>query len=543
MRKTVFLLICVWLFISALTAQNTLSLVQNPVSDDPGLARGAVDPSKYDIANGVYLKLVAARGDYRYPAPFFVMSKATADGAKMDYDDLTITLEERAYDVCASFGAQRESALAIILGHELIHYYEKHGWRKGFVIDYQQLDIGSRLDTLHDDIVHETQADYLGGFLAYSAGYPMFDRQPDLIKGMYDAYKLPEKLPKYPSLQDRQALARHTQQKLSLLVDVFDTANWLTALGRFLEARKCYQYILNEYQSRETYNNVGVSMLREVLDEDRSKWLYPVELDLYSRVSKGRLDVDDRRGKLLRSAILQFDAAISLDPDYAPAYLNKACAFALLRDYTRANFYAETEALQKSKNPTWTKTASDVQVLLGIIAAEKGDTTASRRIFEQESLKKNPIATRNLKVLLRQTDPAAGLIPLSSLKSENIDGVSLASFAVDPSFDEKLTQKLDNRTQLLQYQVPDKNSKVLICRYDSEDATSLTFFHATGAGYTGKTAQGIGIGDSREALEAAHKAPKERLQTPQGEIWVYKKLLFMLDASGKVTKWVHYMDK
>lgn len=538
MRITIYLLFFFWLFTFYAKAQNTLSLIQNPSGANQPSGSATVDPAKYEAANAVYQKLVAARGDFRYPAPTFKLSKANVEGAKMDFDDQAITLEEQAYDVCASFGQDRDAALAIILGHELIHFYEKHNWRKSFVRDYQKLNIGSKLSTLQDDIIHETQSDYLGGFLAYSAGYPLFDKGPDLIKGMYTAYHLPDTISIYPSLQDRQALSAFTIKKLGLLIDAFNTANWLTALGEYANARKCYQYVLNNYQSREIYNNVGVTMLLQVLDEDRPRLFYPVELDLSSHASKGSSGFAKVREKLLQAAILQFDAAISLDPDYAPAYLNKACAYALLKDFTRARFYAEIEAAQKAKNPAFAKTGSDVQTLLGVITYENGDSIAARKIFEQEAAKNNISSKRNLEVM--SNNELESESNRSSFKSENIDSISLASFAIDPKWDSKLTQRIDAQTELLQYPIPNKNSRVLICRDDSSDETAMTYFHATGPGYMGKTTLGITLGANRKAVEDVYKAPMRRIQTPQGELWVYSRLLFIFDSAGKLIRWVHY---
>lgn len=44
----------------------------------------------------------------------------------MDPDKIQIGLEEKAYDICISFGADSLNALAALLGHELVHYFEKH---------------------------------------------------------------------------------------------------------------------------------------------------------------------------------------------------------------------------------------------------------------------------------------------------------------------------------------------------------------------------------------------------------------------------------
>ena len=538
--KQSFISLTIFVNAYALSAQTSIPLLGSTDLAPRQKSESIIASPKYTIAQSVYRKLAEARGDRRYPVPKFVMSRATAEGATMNYDSTEITLEEKAYDVCASFGAERDAALAIILGHELTHYYEKHGWRRGFANEYGQLKIGMKLSAVQDIVNNETQADYLGGFLAYSAGFGLFDKCPDLIQGLYKAYSLPDTLSGYPVLQDRQEMSRLTIKKIELLVDAFEVANLMTAIGNFSEARLYYQYVLKDYQSREIYNNIGVTALLEVLAKSELKMLYPVELDLKSRSGRGGDGFASRRETLLRLAIKQFDAAISLDPDYAPAYLNKACAYALLDDLNRAQFYAETEAKSIAKAQRLTKTESDANILLGIIAYTRGDSIKARQLFEAEA-DSNALATRNLRILLHQPDEAPAVSMFAgSTKSENIDSTALASFAVSPKFDKARTQKIDEKTILFQYPIPNKSSKIYICQNDAGDETAFTYFHLTKANYKGKTAKDIGIGARREDILAAYKIPERTVETPKGEILVFKKLIFILDAEGKLIQWVNY---
>ncbi|MBL7828527.1 MAG: hypothetical protein JNJ57_17975 [Saprospiraceae bacterium] len=523
---------------SNLPAQQTLSLLGGEQNSNELRGASINESDKYKIAKRVYDRLVATRGDFRYPAPRFIMSRATGDGALMNYDSSEIMLEERAYDVCAAFGERRDQALAIILGHELIHFYEKHGWRRSFSNQYLQLAIGSKLSSNHDFVTYETQADYLGGFLAYSAGFGLFDQCPELIANMYKAYNLPDTLPKYPSLQDRRSMSTFTIQKLELLVDVFDAANLLTAIGRYGEAKFYYKHILKDYQSREIFNNVGVLTLLEVLDNTEQKWLFPVELDLTIRASRGNDGFAQRRDQMLLDAIRHFDAALNMDPNYAPAYLNKACALTLLKEYNRAAYYAEIEATENARKHGYAKTESDASVLLGIIAYAKGDSITARKRFEAEAAKKNGHAEANLKKLLKLPDDESGFPPLSSLRKEAIDSISLASFAQDPKFDKNKKVKLEALFTFFQYTPPGKSSKILICRNDAGEETALTFFHMAKSGQTSK---GVGIGATKQSILDAYKKPKKIVSTPRGEMLVYGSMIFVMDAEGKLEKWVNYL--
>lgn len=460
----------------------------------------------------------------------------------MNYDSVIITLEERTYDVCAGFGKDRDKALAIILGHELIHFYEKHGFRRGFAIEFNNLQIGMTLEQIDDYITNETEADYLGGFLAYTAGFDLFDRQPDLIAGVYKAYNLPDKLAIYPSLQDRQAMSRLIMKKIDLLADPFEMANLMTILGHYSQARVLYNYVLQEYQSREIFNNLGVVTLLEVLSKDNEKMHYPIELDLSTRSSRGSSGFASIREQLLHSAIRQFDAAINLDVNYAPAYLNKACAYALLKDYTRARFYADTEARQQAKANGYPKTENDADVLLGIIAYSTGDSVTARQIFEKQE-KTNAFAEKNLAVLLRKPEEAPESSPMSgSVKTETIDSIVLSDFADDLQWDKQFTLNINPKLKLFQYNPPGKNSRIYILYDEMGDEAKQSYYHVTRPKYTGQTVnKGIKLGATRDEVEKAFKKPLKVIATPKGEVMVYKKLIFMFE-NNTLVRWINYYE-
>ncbi|MEO6759233.1 MAG: M48 family metalloprotease, partial [Saprospiraceae bacterium] len=185
------------------------------------------DSLKYRRALGIYNKLVAARGDYRYAIPDFVMTRDEQKVAWLNFDRLEVGIEEKAYDVCMTFGPDADAALAQLLGHELSHYYEKHNWRRDFARQFKDLAVGAQLGvmTQADSVFNETQADYLGGFLAYSAGFPVFDQGAALTGALYRAYQLPDALRIYPVLAERQKLNERSAQLLDKLVNVYEMAN------------------------------------------------------------------------------------------------------------------------------------------------------------------------------------------------------------------------------------------------------------------------------------------------------------------------------
>lgn len=517
--------------------QTTFPLIQNE-NGGRTQSSAADRAKKLEKAREIYDRMVAARGDSRYPKPILTLEPTEQNGAIMYYNVPEIMLEEKAYDICASFGADTDVALAAMLGHELTHYYEKHGWRRGFVEDYKDLKIKMKLDSLQEKVGNETQADYIGGFLAYTAGYGIFDKGPVLIDAIYDNYHLKDSLmPNYPRKEDRKELSRRTAKRIKALIDVFEMANMLAIVGLYPEARQYYHYVLKEYQSREIYNNIGVLTIMEAMGyfkEGEFIYQLPLELDLESSVSErlGTAELELRK-KLLEEALRNFDAAISLDPDYAPAYLNKACAYALLGDVPRAQFYAEIEAIQCATKNNRPETASDAKVLLGILAAIKGDKGGAQKILEAEAANKNPLAETNLKILLGTTittDPKPE-------KDETIDGIDLDNYKDEPSFASEI--KIAPGLTFFQDLPPGTASEIFMT--SREGSRPSIFFHITEPNYAGKSGRKISRGDDRSKLETEYGRPQKIIKTPRGAILRYGKVIFIMGADGKVQRWVNYL--
>lgn len=497
------------------------------------------DSAAYQKALQVYNRLVQARGDFRFPVPAFTMTREEQRVAGIDYDLLEIVLEEKAFEVCADFDQEADAAIAFLLGHELTHYYEKHAWRRGFVADYQDLNISLKLDSLIDGAANETEADYLGGFLAYSAGYGLFDKGPELIKRLYAAYGLPSELPGYPSLEDRQTLGLRSAEKLARLTEAFDMANLLTALGKYPEAYAFYRFILMQYQSREIYNNLGVTAILDALQyfpESELKFRFPVELDLESTGEKNIGKANDRE-KILRQAILHLDAAIGMDPDYAPAYLNKACAYALLGDDARARFYAEVEGKQAAQRGEYRKTETDIAILLGILEDRAGNAAGAESAFEAAAKNGNALAAANLKILLKE--PIEPEKPsFRGSRPERIDDQTIDEISNDFLVDSKRSLKLDENFSFHQNPGQGNNSALFVCQ--NNRSRTLILLHLTGPGYKAKTARKIGLGDDRTSIINAYGLPVRAVETTRGEILVYNNILFILGADGRLSRWGTY---
>ena len=536
--KKLFLICSLLCFVLAVNAQQrsfgTLPLVNKPGGS--GIRSAAIeDTVLLNRVSRIYDRLVQARGDFRFPVPSLTLKNQERSVAFIDYGKMEVTLEHKAIQVCEPYG---DPAIAFLLGHELSHFYEKHAWRRGFVADHKDLQIGMALNELTDDAANETEADYLGGFLAYSAGYGVFDKGPDIIKDLYAAYDLPVALPGYPSLADRQELSRRSAEKIVSLVEMFEMANYLTAIGRYTEAFNYYRQVLMDYQSREIYNNLGVTAVldaMEMMSESEKKYRFPLQLDLESMATRGSGMVTNPQ-HLIKQAILHFDAAISLDPNYAPAYLNKACAYALLGDHERATFYAEVEAAGKTGDGAFPKTAQDARILMGIIHALKGENTEAKAILSKEAAAGSALAEVNLQILegreSTRTTQAPGLAA-----AEKIDGFTMAKITNNITVDDAYTRTID---KMVFHQNPSQGPESVLYVNHNTASDEYVLFHFTKQGYTGKTNKNIAVGSSLNDVLDAYGEPKRILETPQGQVVVYPKMLFVLGKTKAVEKWATY---
>ena len=542
---------------------------------------------KYKTAKKVFDALIEARGDRRMQRPEFVMSRKERYVAWMNPNAVEIGLEEKAFDICMSFGDDSLNVIAIMLGHEIAHYYEKHNWTKHFAKSHgKDLDALELLEGLDEGVRNETEADFAGGFLAYSAGYSTFGKMPEFLDKVYKEYNLDEKLKGYPSLSDRKKISEESEKNLRQLIEVYEMANYMTAIGAYDRAIEYYQYVLKDYQSREIYNNVGVLQVLYAMDnyytEKELDLYFPVELDLNFRKSTRNADEETKkkREELLQEAIRNFNASLGLDEEYATAQLNKACAYELLGDHQRAAFYSSVEAkqltqhlkaeveegklngediseqLKKDLLIRSDKTLSDIQVLQGVIAArmakEASDATEAsklkaraKKIFETEAQEGSHIAKLNQEVFAGNRPSFSSTTGIVSRTegltgNQSLEDISEALWDGNIKFDTTL-----NISKKSQFSVKDfaaKKSKVRTEVYD--EGTLVIYLQTTLPGFDQATQKDIKIGDTRKKVTDAYGEPKRYIQLVNGDIMVYKqqsdpnsKFMIFLMEENKLKSW------
>ncbi|MCP9236632.1 hypothetical protein [Lewinella sp. JB7] len=519
------------------------------------LGAGDTVMEKEATARAVFERLVAARGDNRKPAPYFVFTSSKRSGARSEGN--RVILEEAAYDLCSSFGPEAEAALAGMLAHEIIHYYEGHS--------ADNTAIGLVGDAGASQ--QETEADYLGGFLSYLAGYPAANVMPRVLRSLYEIYELPDTLTGYPPLSERIALADRTFRETRELITVFDMANVLTVLDRHAEAALYFDYLLQIFPSREIYNNAGLVYVRAALplfQPSSLTYVYPLELDLRSRLSgqtRGPAVDSLTRAFYLRTAGEHFERARLLDDDYAPALLNLASTHALLSTSlvegspnslsreiacdrrTEAALRAR-EAERLANRLGQSLTAANARMILGILAGLQGERDVAERHFA--SAAESPLAATNLSVLRsgKLPTPTSGPQAAGFVMDERIAGNTMTDLRLGAGAPQQRIQVARGGIPVQLAVLPPPAERTTLLRHAAGDEPQELMVAFIQPGYDGTTALEVAAGADRSAITAEYGSPAYSQLTAGGELLVYpdSRLIFSL-REGVLTHWILYSEE
>ncbi len=295
----------------------------------------------------LYQKLTTSFGEARNPPELKVTEgKSNLIAQYTPSPEPTIIIDRQVLNICREFGADSMNALAVILSHELAHFYRRHDWCGEFAFAVRGTALSQNLKNASTTsrTAFESQADVDGLFNACLSGYRPFGVYPKLLAKIYDAYKRPDKIPNYPTKQERIEAAKAAEQQATEGYAVFITANTWLQLGEYEIAMQHYDWLLKKFPSREIFNNAGVAQLLQVFSlkgRHEVPFIYPVELDSRSRLftpnTRSGLEDNDRKIEvLLKMAQRNFEEAIRKDPTYSPAYVHLACIYSLLENQEAA---------------------------------------------------------------------------------------------------------------------------------------------------------------------------------------------------------------
>ena len=529
------------------------------------------DHLKYRKVKAIYDSVARAFGDGRVP-PRLIVSPVGADsrnavawsdpgtegaiGMEAGSGPLQagyIAIEVKIYDLFSTLGDDQESALAFLLGHELTHYYMRHGWVGDFGNSFASLEVGRKMikaASYEEVIKRETEADYFGGFYGHLAGYDTLGVAPKAIELIYASYQLPSKLPNYPSRAERQAIAERAEGNLRKMVPVFEAGNRLLLLEKYEAAGRLFEHLAHTFPSREMFNNAGVAYSSEAIRLFRPgtlKFAYPFEFDAQTRLkSKGARmkglpdEFAERRNWLLQKGADSFDKAIQRDRGYAVAYVNLAAVDTLIGDRDNAVILTN-RAMEMARKNNETITLANALAVRGIAYAEGGNK--ERAMVDMAAARNlgSSAAAANLALLQNEPgQPAPKPADTGAEKRESVAGLSPRDNFVKDKEVTTFSLKGVNKDEptITVHSRQGKGWEDMLVSVDGK----LIRLLAAGRGYALETSRGIRIGSSFEEMAAKYGEASRVMISRQGAYYVYRKgeIIFMVDPPGRVTGWMIY---
>ena len=500
---------------------------------------------KAQTAQRVFADLVRAMGDGRTP-PELILIADDSDGAMQvaffNPEQNTISLEERAYDLCIAQGPDSLDALASLLAHELAHYYKDHGWVGDFGNGFADLGVGKTLKKLRRHVGKmieiETEADYFGGLFGYLAGYNTLGATPALLDAIYAEYELGEELHGYPPLAERREIANRSAQTLAELVPVFELGQQLLLIGHHAQAARAFDYIARTFPSREILNNSGVARaLAAVALIDAQPYAYPFELDAQTRLRQGtsRSSADPREiQRLLEDARGLFEMATRKDPTYATAHTNLACIAALQGHAEQALLYAE-HALTLAEQSDDPLSAANALIARGIARLQHNpaQTAQARADFAQA----------------RSANPLLAELNLNALTGTPLPDQRQAAAAKTPEPLPFAAEEIRQAPDLVIELPGDKDRAFLFAKQTAawnalvlDTGESTIAFFTTRDEYNGSTAQQLSTQSTAAKITQTYGTAHRHVAGRQATYHVYQqpRIVFRTDANDQVAGWTLY---
>jgi tetratricopeptide (TPR) repeat protein len=468
-----------------------------------------------------------------------------------------IGFEEKAFDICNSLGARRDDAIAYLIGHEITHHDQNHHWGKQFASAYSIVELGKKIKGIDSDalVKFEAQADERGGILCFMAGFNTSGIADKLLNAIYDGYGIQDG-PRYPTRQERIQIAQRQDSIVSTYIKVFEAGNYSALLKEYDVAIASYEYVIGKkFHSREIYNNLGVIYFLkglEMADADEIKYIYPVELDLESRISRGgSKGFGDDVKSIFEKALTYFESAASFDKTYSTAVLNKACVFSVLGQFTDAEYWSK-KALEMASKEGLASVSNNAKLVLAIVNDHNplGDKVLSTKLLDELVASGHDFAVFNKAIIdgspvesLTFTKPLgwsgndeASIAAGGPVKSELIEGIR--DYATVDSY--KMSEEIKLQANRFLQAYTREQSVILMVPFKM----STMIFHSTVAGYSGQMSKGLKLGSTHDQLITAYGAPNVILPSRQGWIYLYSKnkMMVFLDGAKIINKWVVYSE-
>ena len=507
--------------------EGVFAFVYNPLTALPDNGSSISDK----VVQKVFDDLVEAKGVKSILAPKLIISNSESVAAWAQPSKKLIGVELKALNVCRSMGKDSLNAMAGLLAHELIHYYENHNWKNHFVHNYSDLEdeVG-----IENGKQMEMEADDMGGLLAHMAGYRSLSIMPRLLEEIYKSYNLnAEDNSTYPNLESRIQMAKISQSNLEKLIPVFEVANYLMIINEVELAAMYLEYIVSKsgFVSREIHNNLGV--LYAIAAYDRRprqvlKFVFPFLIDFESRLGKKGLEEESFEA-LTEKAIQFFEAAKMLDHNYENSSINLAYLHILKEEYF------EAEYVLRKLEKDFEHLRGNLHSAYGLLVAYQGEKEKARKIWQEGVDRNENIYRINLGILNEsESSPGFSTKPID-IAIDNINLNKLYAEIAQEKVDPTLSIDIDENHSF--YTVDLESSEIYI-HMDYEKDEQYCFFHIIDKP---NNQLPLNIGASEKVLIEYFGEPDMSFKSSGGHIYNYKNLnMIAVVQDGKILKWCIY---
>ena len=500
----------------------------------------AATPDLAAQARAVYADLVRAAGEDRQAPDLVVAPLKDYQVALYDFDSHSITVEPKALSVCASFGAEAGQAMAVLMAHELAHFYLGHAWRADFGGPR-----GGAPNQPAFQAQNEAQADRQAGFYAYMAGYPTAGAMPRLLIALYRAYGLPDEMPGYPSLQQRCQQAAEIEGQLEPSFWAFEAGKRLLLLGRPIDAALAFDRAAQVFPSREVLCDAAIARMlaaRDSLGSDRFPWTLPLPMDLHSRAidpttQVARVDeagLAHQREVWLAQAEQGLERAKLKAPEYLPAQLDLASLHLLQGHWDQARLEGrDFSRVAQAKEPGL---ALGGEVIQALSWAMEGKREEAEKMLKALPDSAAPWVKLNLKALQPSgaavaqgrslaLDPDEALAGWQATDRDTFADTDWAWVQLGPAGEEPLNLYHAERAGVF---------AVRCVRGTDESMAAITL-----PSYGGQSARGIKLGAGQDEVLKAYGQPQGSWDTTCGQYLMFDHIAFLM-RHQKVAEWMLY---
>ncbi|QNF35649.1 hypothetical protein HUW51_24150 [Adhaeribacter swui] len=507
----------------------------------------SVASPKYQVAHQVFDRLTYAFADTRPQPRLEIVARSSKKNKVIAQyrpgSQPVIQLDEEVYDLCRKLQQDSLNALAVLLSHELAHHYKNHDW-------YFTFGIANNTTSKESIRQFESAADFYGCFYGELSGFATARVFPRVLDLIYQHFNLANHLEGYPTKEERKAIYAEKQKEAIKMVAVFKSGLFLYLIQEFGPAAQCFDYLANQFPSREIINNLAAAKLQLALQiynkQEQPGFVYPVELDANSRLASARRDMPDAYNNkqledLLTDARRNAEKSREIDPSYVPAYINLACIYSL-----QGNQPAAIGIINELKPATITGNAHAVRA---IAYYKDNQLVKAKKDFELAQQKGAYKAQYNLELFGRMNESLAGSLTtwIMSWFQEEAALHTTRSGMKEKIGNQPISAPLPAQTPRV---AVNKNPALVIQWSEQNDYLQLGIqnanrhylVHLTQENYNHPTARKIKRGTSLENLKNKYGDPAYSFSGATGDYLVYpeNKIAFLLDKSKRVNSWLVY---